>query len=74
MVRQQSLEVKVAVIDEKIDNLTEGVKNINATLGKDYVTNDRFTPVRNLVYGMVFLILTAVIGAILNFVLIMPHK
>ncbi len=74
MAAQQTLQTRIAVIDEKIDTISKNIDNITSKLEKDYVTNDRFVPVRNLVYGMVFLILTAVIGAILNFVLIMPHK
>lgn len=64
-----SIETKVAVIDEKIDNITEGVKQINTKLEKDYVTNDRFEPVRNIVYGLVFIILTSVIAAILSVII-----
>lgn len=42
---------------------------IKEKLDKNYVTQDQFTPVKNLVYGMVVLVLTSFMGALITLVL-----
>lgn len=57
-----TLAVDVKYIKEKVDR-------IENRLDKDYVTIDQFTPVKNIVYGMVGLILTSVMVALITLVI-----
>jgi len=61
--RQQSgVEVKLEFIIKELDE-------IKAKLEKNYVSQEEFKPVRNLVYGMVTIILTAVIGSLIALII-----
>jgi len=55
-------------IELKLDYIQRDVADIKSQLKQDYVKHDEFTPVRNIVYGQVALILTAVIGALIALV------
>ena len=46
------------------------VSKIDKQLDRDYVKKAEFTPVRNLVYGFTALLLTGVIVAIVNHILV----
>lgn len=58
---QSGVEVKLEFIIKELDE-------IKTKLEHNYVTQEAFKPVRNLVYGMVTLILTAVVGALVALV------
>jgi uncharacterized membrane protein YkoI len=60
----------VQLLNFKIDNLTEEVKKINDKLENHYVTEDQFKPVKNVVYGMVGLILSGVLVAVISLIII----
>lgn len=62
-------KVQLAVAIEKIEGLEKAVGRIETQLSSNYVSNDKFTPVRNIVYGMVALILTAVVGYLMSLIL-----
>jgi len=59
---QTGIEVKLEFILKELDE-------IKSKLEHNYVSQEAFIPVRNLVYGMVGLILTAVIGALIALVI-----
>jgi len=63
------LGIDIAVIANKVDNIDRTVRDIQGKLEKDYVTQDEFTPVKNIVYGMVGTVLLAVIGALIALVI-----
>lgn len=63
-----SAAVTLAVIATDISYIKDEMRGMKQQIGSDYVTKDQFEPVRNLVYGMVALILTGVIGALLTLV------
>lgn len=69
---ESGLETQVAVIGTKVDNIEEKVTNIEKKLEGHYVTKDEFEPIKKIVYGMVGLILVAVVGALLALVIINP--
>ena len=52
-----------------LDHIKTDVAEIKRVLESKYVTQDQFTPVRNIVYGLVGLILTAVVVALVAVVL-----
>lgn len=63
------LTTNVAVLLNKMSNLETKVDKIDVKLDAEYVTQDQFTPVKNIVYGLVSAILLAVIGALVALVL-----
>jgi len=64
-----NLTTNVAVILSEMKTVKEDVKDIKDKLEKDYVTQDQFTPVKNIAYGLVSTILLAVVGALVALVL-----
>lgn len=58
----------IDVIATKLDYIQSDVAEIKAKLDKDYVTNDEFDPIRRVVYGMVSVVLLAVVGAMVALV------
>lgn len=59
----------LAIIELNIEYIKEEVIKVVDKVDKDYVTKTEFTPVRNIVYGMVGVILVAVLGALLKFII-----
>ena len=57
-------------IEVKIDYIIERVKEIENKLEHNYVSQDEFRPVKAIAFGMVALILTSVVGALLTLILI----
>ena len=57
------------LIKNDIEYIKTDVEDINAKLDSHYVTKAEFDPVRNIVYGMVGVILLAVIGALVALVI-----
>ena len=62
----------IDVIATKIDYIETAVRNIENKLEADYVTQDEFEPIKRIVYGMISVILVAVIGAIVAIVVKTP--
>lgn len=60
---------QIAVIANDICYIKNDIKEIKGKLEQDYVTQEEFKPIRNIVYGMVGLILTGVVGAMVALVL-----
>lgn len=69
MATTKTKNVEFAVMCEKIDTIKADVSEIKQKLENNYVTKDQFTPVKNIVYGLVGTLLTALIGAIIMTVL-----
>jgi hypothetical protein len=65
----QDLRTEIAVLKNDIKYLTDKVDEISSKLDYKYVTQDEFDPIKKIVYGLVALILTAVIGAVVSLVL-----
>lgn len=68
-ITNNDLSTQVAVIDTKLDDATEDIKEIKQLVQQDYVTKSEFDPVKKIVYGLVALILTGVIVALISLVL-----
>lgn len=62
-------QVDLAKMSIKIDNIEVAVNTINTKLEKEYVTQEQFAPIKSIVYGMVALILTGVVGALLALII-----
>lgn len=59
----------LAIMELNIEYIKEEVTKVVDRVDKDYVTKTEFNPVRNIVYGMVGVILVAVLGALLKFII-----
>lgn len=63
------IETKVAVIMEKMTNIESKVTSIEEKLEGHYVTKEEFDPVKRIVYGLVSLLLSAIIVALVALVI-----
>ena len=59
----------IDVIATKIEYIARDISDIRVKLEDNYVTRDEFAPIKQIVYGMVSVILLAVVGAIVALVL-----
>lgn len=67
-----SLTTSTAVQAKEIEFIRAELKSINSkldSLNGMFVTQDQFTPVRNIVYGLVALIMTSFLGAVIALVI-----
>ncbi len=66
---KDNYNLNIALLNQKVDVIVRDVEEIKHRLDGNYVTVDQFTPVRNVVYGLIAIILTTVIGALLTFII-----
>jgi len=66
----ETTETTIAVLCEKVDSLKEDMSIIKKKLDNKYITKEQFEPVRNVVYGLVGLLCTGVVVAIIRMVLV----
>lgn len=64
----QSDETKLAVIQTDVTYIKEKMNAIDSKVSSGYVTKEEFEPIKKIVYGVVSLILVAVIGALVALV------
>jgi hypothetical protein len=67
--KQENIITTIAVIKTNVEYIKNEVTEIKCKLEKDFVTNDQFDPIKKIVYGMVSLVLVAVVGAVLALVI-----
>lgn len=60
--------VEIRGMAKDISYIQQSIAKIEVKLDRDYVTVDQFTPVRNIVYGLVGTLGIATLGAILKLV------
>ena len=65
MSEESEIKVELKYIRRDLDE----IKHNFTLFSNRYVTKDEFAPVKNLVYGLVTLILTAVVGALITLVI-----
>ena len=63
------IAVQLAKLESSMEYIKSSVEDIVHKLEKNYVTQDQFEPIKRLVYGMVSIILVAVVGAIMAVIL-----
>lgn len=73
---EQGIVTQLAVMAETLVFVRQNVSDVKADIAdikvkmeQHYVTKEEFSPVKNLVFGMVAVILTAVIGALITLVI-----
>lgn len=68
MTSRQTDETKLAVISTDIAYIKSDVAEIRRMQQTNYVSHDEFEPIKRIVYGLVGLILVAVVGALVSLV------
>jgi hypothetical protein len=68
----QSDETKLAVIQTDLTYIKEKLNAVDTKVSSHYVSKDEFEPIKKIVYGLVSLILIAVVGAIVTLVVGAP--
>jgi hypothetical protein len=65
-------QVTLAVIQNDISYIKQEVHDIKVMVQEQYVTKAEFEPIKKIVYGLVSIILIAVVGAIVSLVISKP--
>lgn len=60
-----SIETQIAVVIEQVGGVRRDITALSDKIDNNYVTKTEFEPVQKLVYGLVGLVLTTVVGALL---------
>lgn len=75
MAVKETQSTKIALIQQDMQYVKEGMKDlkdgmdeVNKKLNDRYVSKEEFEPIKKVVYGLVGLILVAVVGAIISLV------
>ena len=63
-----SITKDIGFIREEMVEIKSNIKEIKDNIKVGYVTKDEFAPIKNVVYGLVGLILTAVVVALISLV------
>lgn len=65
----QSEETKLAVIQTDLTYIKEKLNAVDNKVSSHYVSKEEFEPIKKIVYGLVSLILVAVVGALVALVI-----
>ena len=65
----QPSNVKLAVIQNDLGYIKEKLNVLDQKVSTNYLTKEEFEPVQKIVYGLVSLILIAVVGALLTLIM-----
>lgn len=66
---KETQETKIALIAKDIGYMKEKLDTVDSKLNSHYVTKEEFEPIKKIVYGLVSLILIAVVGAVVSLVI-----
>jgi hypothetical protein len=66
---EEKNEVNIALIAKDIEYIKGDVKEIKDKMEKNYITREEFDPIKKIVYGIVTLVLSGVVVAILALVI-----
>ena len=59
---------KIALIQQDISYMKDKLDSVDQKVSTHYVSREEFEPIKKIVYGMVGLILVAVVGALISLV------
>ena len=62
-------EINIAVITSQLADIKDDIRDIKLKLENDYITRNEFDPYKRIIQGLVALVLTAVVGAVLTLVI-----
>jgi hypothetical protein len=66
---KDSQQTKIALIQKDVEYIKEKVDGVDQKVSTHYVSREEFEPIKKIVYGLVGLILAAVVGALISLVL-----
>lgn len=66
---KESLEIRTALIAKDVSYMKEKLDEVDGKLNSHYVTKEEFEPIKKVVYGLVSVILVAVVGAVVSLVI-----
>lgn len=69
MAAKESIETRTALIARDITYMKEKLDEVDGKLNSHYVTKEEFEPIKKVVYGLVSIILVAVVGAVVSLVI-----
>lgn len=69
MTAKESQETRIALIAKDVSYMKEKLDEVDGKLNSHYVTKEEFEPIKKVVYGLVGIILVAVVGAVVSLVL-----
>lgn len=61
-------DTQIAVMANDISYIKKSIDDMNSRLDRHYVTKDEFDPIKKLVYGMVALVLSGIVTAVMTLV------
>lgn len=61
--------IKLAVMANDISYIKEKLNSVDQKVSSHYVSKEEFEPIKRLVYGLVALILVAVVGSVVGLVI-----
>ena len=67
---RQTNETKFAIIAKDLEYIKVDIGEIKADIQGHFVTKEEYEPVKRIVYGLVGLVLTAVVGALVGLVIL----
>lgn len=67
--KRLSIDSRLTAVEAKLDDMKEDLQEMKELLRGEYITRAEFAPVRAVFYGMVGVILLAVMGALVALVL-----
>lgn len=68
MASEKSDDVKLAVMQNDLTYIKEKLSAVDTKISNHYVSKEEFEPIKKIVYGVVSLILIAVVGALVALV------
>lgn len=68
MTSQDRDDIKLAVIQNDLTYIKEKLNAVDNKVSSHYVSKEEFEPIKKIVYGLVSLILVAVVGALVALV------
>jgi hypothetical protein len=70
MPSDESIETKLAVLANDMNYIRRTLDQVDNKISTHYVSKEEFEPIKRIVYGLVGLILVAVVGALLSLVVV----
>ena len=74
MAKDHNVGEVLAVLSSDVQYIKDDIRSIKSALDKTYVTKSEFEPIKRVVYGLVTIILTTVVGAWVSMTSIFNHK
>lgn len=64
------IDERTTLLISKFGEMKDEVHDLRRTMNKQFVSQDEFTPVKNVVYGLVTIIMVSVLGAIVSLIVL----